>query len=430
MIEWYEIIFYFLTSKIRMVLGLYLVAKLLNFPKISRNAFRLSTVGAVFITLFTMFTFALPHVCVVVFEMGILVGILYYLFREETRMCLFVAFFYEIAMALWEFLISAGFGVLLQNNRFIENTTMEYMVSTLIVQLLMACILMMINRSRNFTHKEATRLISAIALAGMFGVILLSEQQIIPINDSELTTWIILALLLMMAVLFFNLNRQYKAERENAKLKEEHAEILERDYQSLNKTYSANAKLYHDIHNHIEVLYRYLEQGKTDAAVQYLEDLRTPVREITQTVWTGDEAIDYLINSKMTFAEQLNIQTKLNIEFPRNTNIRSVDLTAILGNLLDNALEAVIAAKDNLRFVNLTIRRINDMLIIKVENSFDESPVVSHGELQTSKSDKSLHGWGLKSVLSAAERYDGTIETSCENHVFQAVVTLSFRAVE
>lgn len=428
MIEWYDMIFYFLTSKIRIVLGMYLVAKLLNFPKISRSAFRLSTVGAVIITLFT--ALALPHICVMAVEIVILIVIIHHLFHEETRLCLFVAFVYEVDIALLEFLVSAGIGVLLRNNRFIENTTMENMVSALLVQLLMAGILLLVNRSRNFTYKEATRLVSTIALAGMFGVILLSKQQIIPINDSELTTWIILVLLLMMAVLLFTLNRQYKVERENVKLKEEHTEILERDYQSLNKTYSANAKLYHDIHNHIEVLFRYLEQGKTDAAIQYLEDLRTPVRELTQTVWTGDEAIDYLINSKMTYAEQQNIQTKLNIEFPRNTNIRSVDLTAILGNLLDNALEAAIATKGDYRFIHLTIRRINNMLVIKIENGVDERPVVIDGELQTSKADKSLHGWGLKSTFSAAERYDGVVETSCENHIFQAVVTLSYQAVK
>ena len=430
MIEWYEIFFIFLTSKIRMVLGLYITAKLLDFPKIRKSAFRLSTVGAVFVTFFTMLTFLLSHICAVVFEVGILVGILRYSFREEKRMCLFIAFFYETAMALSEFLFSAGLGVLLKNNRFIENVTTEHMVSALIVQLLTACVLLMIKRSRNFTHKEATIPISAVSLAGMLGVILLSEQKIIPINDSELTTWIILVLLLMAAVLFFNLNRQYKAERENSVLKEERAEMLERDYQALNKTYSANAKLYHDIHNHFEVMHRYLEQGNTEAAIQYLENLRTPVREITQTVWTGDEAIDYLINSKMTFAEQNNVQTKLNVEFPHNTDIRSVDLTAILGNLLDNALEGVMAVKNNLRFINLTIRRINNMLIIKVENSFDESLVIVNGKLQTSKPDKSLHGWGLKSALSAAEKYDGAVETSCENNIFQTVVTLSYQAVK
>lgn len=428
MMEWYKIISYFLTTEIRMILAICFVAKLLYFPKLDKKAYLLSAVGGTIVTLLTVLVF--QQFYLVGIEVVILTAIAYYLFREETRLCLFLVFFYEIAIALWEFLISAGLGLLLRDDRFIDNTTTQYMIAVWIVRLLMFCVMLLENRKKNITRKEAIQPASIIAIVGMFGVIALSGQNVVLISDDQLTTWVILSLILLMAVLFFNLNRQYEMEKEITKLREEKAELLERDYQALNKTYSANAKLYHDIHNHVEVMYRYLEQGNTKAAIQYLEDLRTPVREIAQTVWTGDEAIDYLINSKMTFAEQQNIQTKLNIEFPRNTNIRSVDLTAILGNLLDNALEAATTAKENLRFINLTIRRINNMLIVKVENGFDEQPVVAHGELQTSKSDKSLHGWGLKSVLSTAERYDGTIETSCENHVFQAVVTLSYHAVE
>src|SRR5699024_172228 len=103
--------------------------------------------------------------------------------------------------------------------------------------------------------------------------------------------------------------------------------------------------------------------------------LRSPVEEISQAAWTGDKAVDCLISSKIAMAGQEQVRTKVNIEFPRNTNIRSVDLTAILGNLLDNALEAAKAAPEPLRFLNLTIRRINAMLIIKVENGYGSSPV-------------------------------------------------------
>lgn len=428
MMDWYKIISCFFTTEIRMILGLCFVVKLLRFSKLDKKAFLLSAGGGAIVTLLTVL--ALPQFYLIGIEIAVLIAIVYDLFREETRLCLFLIFFYEIGIALWEFLISAGLGVLLHDERFVNSTTTQYMIAVWIVRLLMFCVMLLESRKKNITRKEAIQPAHIIAIVGMFGVIALSGENVVPITDDQLTTWVILSLVLLMAVLFFNLNRQYEMEKEITRLRGEKAELLERDYQALNKTYSANAKLYHDIHNHIEVMYRYLEQGNTEAAIQYLDDLRTPVQEIAQTVWTGDEAIDYLINSKMTFAEQQNIQTKLNIEFPRNTNIRSVDLTAILGNLLDNALEAVIAVKDNMRFINLTIRRINNMLIIKVENSFDEQPVVTHGELQTSKSDKSLHGWGLKSALSAAERYDGTIEISCENHVFQAVVTLSYRAVE
>ena len=188
--------------------------------------------------------------------------------------------------------------------------------------------------------------------------------------------------------------------------------------------------MYHDLHNHIEAIYQCLIQGDTKEAVQYCEDLRIPMRQISQTVWTGDKALDYLISSKMALAEQEQIKTKVNIEYPHNTNIRSVDLTTILGNLLDNALEAAKTAPEGLRFLNLTIRRINAMLIIKVENGYGNTPVQENGELLTSKKDKVFHGWGLKSVQTAADRYDGTIRTDYKDHVFQSVVTLSFQPVK
>ena len=234
----------------------------------------------------------------------------------------------------------------------------------------------------------------------------------------------------MFAVLLYRLNRQHEMETEFAKLKQAQAEILERDYQTLSKTYADNAKLYHDLHNHIEAIYQCLKQGDFDKAVTYCEDLRTPVREISQTVWTGDKTTDYLISSKMALAEQMNVKTKVNIEYPYNINIRSVELTVILGNLLDNALEAACGATEESRFLNLTVRRINDMLIIKVENGCRKAPVLHDGELQTTKKDTAFHGWGIKSVLAAAQRYEGTVDTTFQNGVFRSVVTLSYHPVK
>ena len=114
----------------------------------------------------------------------------------------------------------------------------------------------------------------------------------------------------------------------------------------------------------------------------------------------------------------------------KRQNIRSVDLTTILGNLLDNALEAAKTAPDNVRFLNLTVRRINAMLIIKVENGYGNNPKRESGNLITSKADKAFHGWGLKSVQTAADRYDGTITADYNDGVFKSVVTLSFRPIK
>jgi sensor histidine kinase regulating citrate/malate metabolism len=97
---------------------------------------------------------------------------------------------------------------------------------------------------------------------------------------------------------------------------------------------------------------------------------------------------------------------------------------------LDNALEAAETAPEHLRFLHLTVRRINAMLIVKVENGYGEAPTQENGNLLTSKMDKAFHGWGLKSVQTAAEHYDGVINTEYTDGIFKTVVTLSFQPIK
>ncbi len=280
----------------------------------------------------------------------------------------------------------------------------------------------------NISGKEAFRFVSVIAAAGILAIVTLSVQTVLAIADDTLYMWTIQAVVLMMSVMVFNMNRQYETEKELAELKTEQAKLLERDYTTLNNTYAINAKLIHDFHNHIGVLRQLLSHNRTDEAVQYLDELQTPVKEITDRLWTGDETADYLINSKAAAAEKNGINYQIQVEFPRHTNLKSTDLCAILGNLLDNALEAAKQLPDSgQKFIRLTIRRINQMLIIKVENSFLTPPVKQDGALKTSKTDNGLHGWGLKSAKTAAEKYDGMIQTSYDGNTFRAVATLSFQ---
>ena len=274
------------------------------------------------------------------------------------------------------------------------------------------------------------RLASMVALLGFMAVVSLSEQSILTIPDDTLDMWMILAMVLLMSVLVFHMNRQYEVEKELAKLKSEQAELLERDYTALNNAYGVNAKLFHDLHNHLGALRQLLSHEKYEKAMAYLDELQEPIREMADTVWTGDETVDYLINSKAAAATTEGIKLLVEVEFPRHANIRSADLCAILGNLLDNAFEAVRKVKEQQwRSMKLTIRRINQMLVIKVENYFVEPLAVENGSLKTTKKEAGLHGWGLKSAQTAVEKYDGMIRTTCEGDMFRAVATLSFDSI-
>lgn len=425
--EWGSVISYLLSNELRLFLGLFFVAKLTQaFPY--RRALFFPFLSGCLVTVLQVTTQA--TVSMIAAEVAILAILVWYYLREPWNRCLFLSFFYEIGAGLWDYLIPAGLGILFHSEHFLETGRPEHQLGIWLVRLLMTGAAVLLSRQhRQQGHKspDVISFVSKPAILGLLGAVTLSAQTILPLDEELTGTWALLSMVLLFDLLFYRISRQREVERELAQLKQEQAEILERDYQNLSRTYADNARLYHDLHHHIDAIYQYLTQGDLPTAVQYCEGLRIPAQETSQAVWTGDTALDYLISSKLTLAAQARIRTRVNIEYPHNANIQSMDLTAILGNLLDNACEAATTAPESLRFLNLTIRRINAMLIIKVENGYLEAPVQKNGKLLTSKADPSSHGWGLKSVLTAAERYDGTLRTEYADGIFRAVVTLSFR---
>lgn len=421
--EWYWLLSYLFTNALRLIGGVWLINKVLKLKTNIKVSAAILTVMAVLITALQGL-FQLQMYQLLGLEIVLLLAVLMGYYQAKPRMCLFLLFFYEVGIALWEFLLSAGFAILFQKEAFMVPESMEYLAAVWTVRILMVLLVMILYiREKRISP---FRVVSILAIATFFAMITISEQTLLPMDREVTDGWMLMTGMLMFAILIFRLSRQYEMEKEVARLQTEQAELIKNDYQNLNQIYTANAKLYHDLHNHMEMMHCYLTQGKVTDAISYLEDLRAPIQEITQTVWTGDEAIDYLINSKLSHMQAKQIETKVNIEFPRNTNIRSADLTTIFGNLLDNAMEAAQKCKEGHRFVYLTVRRINNILIIKVENSFEEQPVMEDGEIQSSKEDKQRHGWGLKSARTAAESYDGSLETSFHDNVFCAVSTLFF----
>lgn len=426
MIGWYQITSWSITNGIRIFTCLFMVAMLLKLERPSKSTVWLSLIGGAITTL--LYVSSLPQLTAMVFEVLAVLFILNRKYHCEIRICAFLTICFEIAAALWDSLVSVGLELSLQNST-LAGVNSNYMVSVWMVRILMVGLIAVTAMQGDKAEKMLMRFSSVIAVAGMFCVLVLTEQSALSLPEGQLTTWSIFSIILLVSVLFYRVNRQYEMGKEIVQLETEKNALLERDYQTLSNTYAVNAKLFHDFHNHIDVLHRYLSKGHTAEALDYLDSLRSPIQVLAQTVWVGDEAVDYLINSKIAIANSRHIRMKTNIEFPRHTNIDSVDLVVILGNLLDNALDAAASTEGSLRFVNLTIRRINDMLVLKVENGCSVAPASVDGNLQTAKADKNLHGWGLKSARTAAGRYDGIIETEYDNYIFRAVVTLSFRSV-
>ncbi|NBI66116.1 ATP-binding protein [Pseudoflavonifractor sp. 60] len=418
-----------LTGMVRVLVGLILIYRLLSTKRPNVRSLGLGLAGAVVLTVLLSLLHA-PDFYRMALEAVLIAACAHWLQGAEVRMSLFVGIFFEIGVSFWSFLLLAGLGVLLHSQDFLRTETLAGQSALWLLHALLAGLAVCLSR-KEIEGKSAFRAVSAVTVAGFLSVITLSEQRVLDIPDDTLYMWTILAVVLMMSVLVFNISRQYEVEKELARLKSEQAELLERDYTTLNRAYEVNAKLFHDFHNHIGVLRQLLAHEKYGEAVRYLDELQAPVQDLTAAVWTGDETADYLINSKAAAAETAGVRFQAQVEFPRRTNIRSVDLCAILGNLLDNAIEAARQVPNQSeRTVALTIRRIHQMLVIKVENSFAAAPVQENGQLKTTKTGGGLHGWGLKSAQTAAEKYDGMVQANVSGEIFRAVATLSYQGME
>ncbi len=404
-----------LASFVRIILCLFFITR----EKPNIKALLISAAGAAVSCAALIFT-DMPLLYVPLCEIAAVLPCLELSQNTDRRKSLFFCIMYQIGISLWMFIFGEALASLFGVSEFSDRNTLWGQLPLWIVNIVLVIAAILMYKGRDITIKAA----SFAAVLGMFGVVVFSENNV----SGDMTfTYLVLSVILLAGIMVHRLSRQYETEKELAELKEKQAELLERDYNVLNKAYSENAKTFHDMHNHIGAVRSLLTAEKYDKAIEYLDELQKPVSGITSTVWTGDETVDYLINSRIAAAQTENISFETQVEFPKGTNIGGADLCAVLGNLLDNAFDAV--RKDSIsetRSIKLTIRRINCMLIIKVTNTFSGELRSSDGKLRTTKTEKGLHGWGIESARTAAEKYNGTVRTTAESGVFTAVATMSF----
>lgn len=186
-----------------------------------------------------------------------------------------------------------------------------------------------------------------------------------------------------------------------------------------------NAKLYHDLNNHLNTLYQLLEEKQGEAAKAYIKEISKPILKLSKTIWTGVDVVDVIINSKLEKMEQLGIEADINVEYPSECNITPNDMCTILSNLLDNAIEAA-AETEQKGCVCLTVRRINYLLLIKVTNPCSEHIKSFEDIPKTTKANKNLHGWGLRSVRDTVEKYSGTLECGAQDGVFTVKIMMQW----
>ena len=138
---------------------------------------------------------------------------------------------------------------------------------------------------------------------------------------------------------------------------------------------------------------------------------------------SGNIVVDSIINYKLRSISDWNVAVTVDIVIPTELPIEIVDLSTILTNLLDNAVQAL-QKTDGKRELKIAMTYRKGMLFIAVKNTYPGKVHYENGEIVTTKEDTESHGYGLKNVESAAEKYDGICQLHHNDVYFDAEVAL------
>lgn len=190
-------------------------------------------------------------------------------------------------------------------------------------------------------------------------------------------------------------------------------------YQSLQREQAQVRTLRHDMRNHMAALQGLLEWGETDKAAKYAGELLGSSALSGGRRICAHETANAVLSVKLGEMERLGIPADFQVNLPEKLDISDTDLCALLGNALDNAMEACTKVKTP--DIRLRCRMDKGMLMLMVSNPLpgDEKP-----GLGTTKADGKNHGFGLPGMTEIARRCGGSLDTCTKDGRFQLIACI------
>lgn len=236
---------------------------------------------------------------------------------------------------------------------------------------------------------------------------------------------VLLCLLLLNIGQFFTIiyiSKKNITEKNVALIKKQ-LELQEDNLLDLEEKYDETAKIRHDIKNHISCALTMAEQTEHETLIEYLRDLsEEKIVLVDNYVKTNRKVLNAVINTKYKTAKTKGIDIQC-IVMDELNNINNLDISVLLSNLLDNAIEACEKNKMTSE-IKLKIWSDAGYYCIELSNTVESDVLVDNPYLLTSKKDKQLHGIGLRSVRAIVDKYNGMINFYQKSNKFYAYVSL------
>ncbi len=223
----------------------------------------------------------------------------------------------------------------------------------------------------------------------------------------------------LVGIIFINLAMFNFFESFDDKLKLRYLETLKQqeqeNYKLLTLTYKQAREFKHDIENQFLILKDMLENDDTDSAKAYLVKLGSYVRLANRLCYTGNNAVDSIVNIKGSLAQTYGIDFICKVNIITSIKADELELCRIIGNGLDNAIEGCQRSGAANKHIWISISEEREKIFLVITNTSDK---VDASVLSSTKKEKGVHGIGTGSIKSSVDRLGGLVNFDCENGIF------------
>lgn len=273
--------------------------------------------------------------------------------------------------------------------------------------------------------------IRELTILFMFNIILVlgvvfvcySKQNIVQRIDHIVIIFLILVFMITSntIILIFRIEKKSNEELET-RLKIQQMQMELKQNNDMVDITDKLRKLRHDMNNHIGIMKALIKTEKFNDLEEYVDQIYEDVEIANDIVIMENKVVSVLLNVKKAVAKQKNIEFT-SIIATQDFKMQNKDICSLLGNILDNAIEAAEKARSK-KFIQLTIQTTEQGNIINCENTFGVKPIMKKGRFLTNKENNQIHGIGTENIKDIVTKYNGEIDFSYDDEMFNIRIVI------
>lgn len=261
-----------------------------------------------------------------------------------------------------------------------------------------------------------------------FGSICIAINEFYSKDNTFFSTITISILLLFNVVIFeiyTKLNEIFIYEKERT--------VYAQQFDIISKSTAAQKKMMQEFHeekhnliNKLIVLKSAMENSDKEMVIRNLDQIINSSHASENISNSGNSTVDALINFKYAIAKEYDIDFKLKIFIPEELPVEQCDIGIVLGNAIDNAIDAAKEWKDNQKCIEILMGVKKEAWVMIIKNPYQHDLRKDrNGNFLSTKKEKQRHGFGLNSIKKIAEKYQGEMIAETANHIFSLTVVMN-----